>query len=113
MTIAFDAEQRLNLIKNFSHTRSIPQAEILFHLKCGECLHVRSEAGEWFKSYSWNWDEPSCYDWVINDNLPCSIDDIPQVGNQVINGEPVVVCFYKVGELPVFKPVTPVFTGEV
>jgi len=95
--------ERLDLIKNFSHTQSIPHDEIIFHISRGESLHIRSEAGEWLKSYSWNWDKPTCYDWVNKTNIPCCISDIPLIGNQVINGERVVVRFYKIGDLPVFK----------
>lgn len=111
--VKIDPSKRLELIKSFSHAKPIPHDEIIFHISRGESLHVRSESGEWLKSYGWNWDRPTCYDWVNKTNIPCSISDIPLIGNQVINGERVVVRFYKTGELPIFKSFTSVLACEV
>jgi hypothetical protein len=114
MAITIDPSQRLELIKNFNHTQIIPHDEIIFHLQRGESLHIRSTTGEWLKSFSWNGDRPTCYNWVTKTNESCSVSDIPYLGEQVIGLETVNVCFYKIGDLPIWRnPVPAVSSMEL
>jgi alkylated DNA repair dioxygenase AlkB len=96
--------ERLTMINNFAPAATgMSRDEIIFHLQRGESLHVRSLTGEWLRSYYWSEDRPVRCDWNEPANRVCAIDDIPETGEQLIDGERVIVCFYQLGDQPIWR----------
>lgn len=101
---------RIAAIRRFKpDAAAMPFEEILFAIKRGESLHVRSATGEWLKSYSWGFTkaggyQPCEHNWVTGASRTCRIDEIPaQLGALQLSGEPCTVVFHQIGDLPVWR----------
>lgn len=103
---ALAGQERLAIVRGFvADDALMPHEHVIFAIRRGESLHVRSAKGEWLLSYSWNECVPTVHDWITGESREPQIEEIPSLGMQCVNGETCEVRFYKIGDVPIWRTV--------
>jgi hypothetical protein len=99
--LALRTEARIAVMRNFAEymadrdNKTLSFNEVVFALKRGESLHVRTPDGRWLFGFSWYSNSVVKTNFAMGTTQYCEMEYIPALGRQEINKVPVNVLFFK------------------